>query len=230
VRPLRPEHQCSVRQCRYSSSEDNAVIALLEPWLQKWRIHVNTKKCAITLFSRRLRHYCGNMGPVKLFNVNIASYKECQYLGVTLDSKLTYRTHITNTLRKANFRLRQLLPILNQSSTIDINLALILYKSLLRSILTYACPVWGYAAKTYINKLQTFQNKVLRLITKLPRVTPIITLHEQTGMPLMSTHIKMLTRALYRRSARSVNSHIHELGQYDPSADKHLRPLSLLAK
>jgi hypothetical protein len=118
-----------------------------------------------------------------------------------------------------------LIPILNKSSTIDINLALIIYKSLLRSIFTYACPVWGHAAKTYITKLQTFQNKVLRLITKLPRVTPIVTLHEQTGMPLMSRHIKTLTRALYRRSAGSVNSQIHELGQYDPAADKHLRPL-----
>jgi hypothetical protein len=159
------------------------------------------------------------MCPVKIFNETIASFKEIKYLGVTLDSKLTYRSHISNILRKANYRLRQLFPILNKSSTIDINLALIIYKSLIRPILTYACPVWGYAANTYINKLQTFQNKVLRTITKLPRVTPIITLHEQTGIPFMSTHIKMLTRALYRRSAGSANTHIHDLGQYDPSAD-----------
>jgi hypothetical protein len=31
-------------------------------------------------------------------------------------------------------------PILNKSSTIDINLALVIYKSLLRSILSYASP------------------------------------------------------------------------------------------
>jgi hypothetical protein len=42
--------------------------------------------------------------------------------------------------------------------------------------------VWGYAAKTNINKLQILQNKVLQIITKLPRVTPIETLHKQTGM------------------------------------------------
>jgi hypothetical protein len=93
---------------------------------------------------------------------------------------------------KAINRLRQLFPILNKSSTIDINLALIIYKSLICSILTYASPVWGYAAKTYINKLQTFQNKVIGIITKLPRVTPIGTLHEQTGMPLIRSHIRKL--------------------------------------
>jgi hypothetical protein len=118
------------------------------------------------------------MHPVKMFNENILWTNETKYLGIILDSKLTFRTHIYNILRNANYRLRQLFPILNKSSTTDINLALVIYKSLLRSILTYASPVWGYAANTYINILQTFQNKVLRIITKLPRVTPITTLHE----------------------------------------------------
>jgi hypothetical protein len=43
-------------------------------------------------------------------------------------------------------------------------------------------------------------------------------------------HINKLTRALYRRSAVSENIQIQELGHYDPAADKHLRPLSLLAR
>jgi hypothetical protein len=139
------------------------------------------------------------MCPVKIIKENIACTKETQYLGVTLDSKLNYWTHFSRILRKSNYRLRQLFPILNQSSTIDINLALIAYKSLLRSTLTFACPVWGYAANTYINKLHTFQNKVLRIITKLPRVTPVVTLHEQTGMSLIGSHITKLTRVFYSK-------------------------------
>jgi hypothetical protein len=95
--------------------------------------------------------------------------------------------------------------------------------------LTYASPVWGYAANTHINKPHTFQNKVLR-ITKLPRVTPLVTLHEQTGMLLIRSHIKKLTKALYQKSAGSENSQIQELRQYDPVGVKHLRPLSLLAR
>jgi hypothetical protein len=89
---------------------------------------------------------------------------------------------------------------------------------------------YKYAANTYINKLQTFENEVLRIIKKLPWVTPIVTLHEQTGMSLMRSHIKKLTRALYKKSPGSENSQIQELGQYDPAAHKHLRPLSLLAR
>jgi hypothetical protein len=96
--------------------------------------------------------------------------------------------------------------------------------------MTYACPVWGFAAPSYIKKLQTFQNKVLRIITKLPKVTPTVTLHEQTGIPLISTHIKSLTTALYLKSATSTNIHIYDLGKYNTSADKFLRPLSIIAR
>jgi hypothetical protein len=94
--------------------------------------------------------------------------------------------------------------------------------------MTYTCPVWGFAAPHHINKLQTFQDKVLRLITKLPRVTPIITLHEQKGILLIQTYIKNLTTALYSRTAGSANTHIQELGRYDTVADKHSRPLFIL--
>jgi hypothetical protein len=61
-----------------------------------------TKKCSITLFSRSLRHYRGNMCPVKIFNENIAWSKETLYLGVNLDVKLNYRIHISRILLKAN--------------------------------------------------------------------------------------------------------------------------------
>jgi hypothetical protein len=80
----------------------NYAVALLEPWLQKWRIKVNTQKCTLTLFSRRFRHYRGGAPPVKIFNETIAWTTESKYLGVTLDSKLIYRTHIFCILRKAN--------------------------------------------------------------------------------------------------------------------------------
>jgi hypothetical protein len=67
----------------------NYAIALLEPWLQKWWIKVNTQKCTLTLFSRRFRHDRGGAPRVKIFNETIAWTIESKYLGVTIDSKLT---------------------------------------------------------------------------------------------------------------------------------------------
>jgi hypothetical protein len=48
----------------------NAAVAPLEPWFRKWRIKINTQKCTITLFSRRLRHYRRSRCPVMIFDEN----------------------------------------------------------------------------------------------------------------------------------------------------------------
>jgi hypothetical protein len=49
-------------------------------------------------------------------------------------------------------------------------------------------------------------------------------------MPLKSSHFKRLARALYQKSVTSENSRIQELGHYDPTGDKRLRPLSLFVR
>jgi hypothetical protein len=59
---------------------------------------------------------------------------------------------------------------------------------------------------------------------------PIVTLHKQMRMSLIRSHIKELMRALYQKSAGSENSRIQDLGKYNPAGEKHLRPLSLLAR
>jgi hypothetical protein len=95
-----------------------------------------------------------------------------------MERKLTYSSHINKAESKANHRLRQLYRTLNNSSSPSINLALTIYKTLTRPITTYAAPAWQSAAKADLSKLQVFQKNVLKIITKLPRVTSIEILHE----------------------------------------------------
>jgi len=41
----------------------------------------------------------------------------------------------------------------------------ILYKQVLRPIILYACHILGSCAKSHLNKIQTYQNKILCIIT-----------------------------------------------------------------
>jgi hypothetical protein len=50
-------------------------------------------------------------------------------------------------------------------------------------MLTYAYPVWKFAADTYPLKLQRLQNKVLRTIGNFPRSTPGRDLHMAFSLP-----------------------------------------------
>lgn len=116
-------------------------VKILEPWLA-------IGKLRLTLVNVP-SHYFPNGGvtsalitPIKFFHTTINWTKQVKYLGVTLDSKFTYKYHISKSLCAANHRLRQFHYILNKSSAININLVLTIYKSLFRSILTYATPAW----------------------------------------------------------------------------------------
>jgi hypothetical protein len=78
-----------------------------------------------------LNHLRNDLLPLKIFRTNTAWSDEVKYLGVILDSKLTYRSHINKSVSKVNHRLRQLYPILNKSPSINISLALAIYKNII---------------------------------------------------------------------------------------------------
>jgi hypothetical protein len=50
------------------------------------------------------------------------------------------------------------------SEHLGINIKLILYKALIRSIIVYACATWEYAVDAPLQKLQCLQNQVLYTI------------------------------------------------------------------
>ncbi|GFW53014.1 RNA-directed DNA polymerase from mobile element jockey [Trichonephila clavipes] len=84
------------------------------------------------------------MQKLKLFGNSIPWATKVEYLGVTLDSKLTSCPCHDEFRGPRSDYVRQ-------------------------PILTYACQIWGSAAPSNISKLQIEQNKALRIITSYPR-------------------------------------------------------------
>jgi hypothetical protein len=76
---------------------------------------------------------------------------------------MTWRLHIERTVAEA---LRTYIRTysLFKSQRLSTNIKLTLDKALIRSVMTYACPTWEYAADARLLKLQRLQNRVLRAI------------------------------------------------------------------
>ena len=203
-------------------------LILIEEWLEKWRLKINIDKCQAVLFSKRTSHFRTLPPELKLFGEEIQWRNEAKYLGVILDKKLLFSRHIDWTKSKAYMRLRILYPLLNYRSHLNMRTAITLYKSLIRPIMSYACPVWGHAAKTHIKKLQIIQNKILYMATKLPRVTPLRTLHREANVEMISEHIRQSTNNFYRSREGHSNPLVERLGRYDTEHDVHKRPLAIL--
>ena len=101
---------------------------------------------------------------------NIEQVTEMKYLGVILDNKLNWHSHIQYTCSKLAkaagiiFKLQRRLPR---------KILLLLYHGLFATYLQYGIVVWGTAKSTARTKLKTLQNKVIRHMTFSDRCTNI---------------------------------------------------------
>jgi len=84
-------------------------------------------------------------------------------------------------------------PIL-KSECLSIGAKLIIYKVLIRSMLTPACLAWGFAVESYLLKLQWLQNRALCTTGNFPRHTPIHDLHRSFKVPYLYDYITHLCR------------------------------------
>jgi hypothetical protein len=77
------------------------------------------------------------------FGEPIRWVETARYLGVTLDTQLTWLAHINQVQKKAAQRLGLLSPLLNRRGGLSITNGVLLYKLLIHHMMDYACSIWG---------------------------------------------------------------------------------------
>jgi len=90
---------------------------LLQNWLEQWTIKVNPTKTAQVTFTTR-RDICP---PVNLHNTHIPVKKEVKYLGLHLDEKLTWKTHIKFKRCQLELRLKNIRCLIKTSSQLSLD-------------------------------------------------------------------------------------------------------------
>ena len=88
---------------------------------------------------------------------------ESTYLGYIIDNKWSHKKHIDNLIEK----LRRIMPKLYQLKYIlNNNNKKTLYYAWIESVIRYGIEVYGFAAETYVSRLQRVQNKIIKLLFK----------------------------------------------------------------
>ena len=93
----------------------------------------------------------------------ISQVWETEFLGVTIDDKLTWNCHIENIYRKIS---KSVAMIYKLKSFVNGKTLLDLYYSMIHTYLTYCNIVLGTAYKTHLNPLIVLQNRVMRAISQ----------------------------------------------------------------
>ncbi|GJQ65696.1 hypothetical protein Trydic_g7781 [Trypoxylus dichotomus] len=125
-----------------------------------------------------------------------------KYRGVILDYRVNWEAHIHRILDRERQMFGTLYPLLIARGKLDPSRKIRIYKILLRLIVTYASAIWLTATTTYMNKLQTFQNRILLMGLNASWFVRNTTLHEDAGVePLMDFIRKIETRFFDRAPA-----------------------------
>jgi hypothetical protein len=126
----------------------------LMDWSQKMCLPLNILKCKSLLISSS-----PNCTYVNLMNVKRVD--SLRLLGITLDSKFSWNTHINAVVSNASrkmFALRFIRPYVNK---VEMKL---FYVSLVRSILEYCCPLFVGMTSKCVKKLDRVQRRFHRLM------------------------------------------------------------------
>jgi hypothetical protein len=128
------------------------------------------------------------------------------------DKRMAWRLHIEMIEAKA-FRTFIRIYSLYKSERLSTNIKLTLHKALIRSVMTYACPVWEFAAESHLLKLQRLQNKVLRTIGNFPRRTSVRDMHVAFRILYIYNYITKSCRQQAEVIQNHENENVRYIGQ-----------------
>jgi len=168
---------------------------ILQAWFDTWKIKVNQAKSAHVTFTT-LRTLCP---PVAMNNVLIPVQTDVKYLGLHLDQRLTWRTHIRTKRRHLNLKLRGMYWLLGRRSKLSLANKLLLYKCVIKPVWTYGIQLWGCAKPSHTQIIQRLQSKILRSITNAPWYVSNFTLHNDLHIPFVTTEINRLSHLYHQR-------------------------------
>lgn len=194
----------------------------------KWKIKINTNKTELVFFSKKTKQE--NIPSFKTEEKTTTPKESAKYLGVHLDSKLTFKKHVKEVCNKAQTVKNQLYWLLCKKSKLNSKNKVLLYKTVIRTVI-YATPVWSSTAKTNIRKIEVIQSKMLRMTTASEPGTRNSSNRHKTHLQTMAEEILKLTRKFYEEQTRNLQITKH-LGTHTketlPFTLKHKLPHHLI--
>jgi hypothetical protein len=144
-----------------------------------------------------------------------------KYLGIHLDSRLTWKDHITKKRKQIDIKAKELNWIIGRRSELSIENKVLLYKTIIKPIWVYGIDLWGCASKSNISIIQRSQSKILRIITNAPWYVTNQTLHTDLYIPYINDVIREKSTIHHNKQARHPNDILQTL--VEPQHNRRLR-------
>ena len=154
-------------------------LKIVEKWIKKWKMKLSVSKCATLVFSRshtrQIAHLVLNNEPIPQVN----SFK---FLGVTFDSRLSWRSHIDSLINRLQKTANLFKILTSKHSCLQIPSLVRIYKALTRSKIDYGAAVLIGTSPSLKARVEAAQNSILRIILGAMISTPTKLLNLETGI------------------------------------------------
>ena len=192
-------------------------------WTKQNNLLLNPDKTTCTLFTPDPAEYTSNLD-LTINNKALPMATHPKVLGLTLDPKLTYSTHIHNISVQAHKPLQIIKALTATGWGKQKETLMATYKAVMRPALEYASSVWSpIASSTSINKLQVMQNAALRTATGCTQDTNIQHLHDETlTLPILE-HLQ-LHASQYKQKTQHPSHPLHKHTTYFNTHPSHPCP------
>lgn len=131
------------------------------------------------------------------YNISILpSYK---YLGLIVDTKLTWKEHIFACKVRCEQSINILKMVTNKKWGADPAICLLFYRAYIRSIIDYGCTLYGSTCTTTLSILDRIQYKSLRISLGAFRSTPVQSLLVAAGEPPLDNRRSFLANKFMLR-------------------------------
>ena len=173
-----------------------------ERWSEYWCLPLNPSKCEGSFFS--VDSHQTNLQPnLLLLGFRLHFYPNPTFLGVTFDRTLSITKNVSSLKARFFPRLKALHYISAFSWCPSKESLSVLYKSVLRLLLTYASPGWfPFLSATNITKLERLHRAASRAITGCLSFSPIPLLRTEASLPPLRVTLTHFTLFSYEWALR----------------------------
>ena len=202
------------RSLRVICSRLQKSLDIFNSYLQKWKISPNASKTQLIIFPHKPRASFlkpSNSHIVTMNGVAIPWSSQVKYLGLVLDQKLTFKDHIEGIQAKCNKYIKCLYPLINRKSKLCLKNKLLIFKQIFRPAMLYAVPIWSSCCATRKKALQRIQNKVLKMILKLPPWYSTIEVHRISNVETLEQMSNKIINNFRQKSLQSSIATINSL-------------------
>lgn len=165
-------------------------------WSQDWGLQINPRKTVMQMYTRKRISV-----PIIKVNKQVVEYKkEQRLLGIIMDCPvLTWRPHIDYLVTDCIRRIDILKSLASTKWGANCKILRQFYIAYIRSKIDYGSVLYGSAAKYCLKKLDSVQNKAMRLILGARNTSPILSLEMECNLRSLQLRRTELTAVTYTK-------------------------------